>query len=478
MRKREISCPLARHAARHPDDPAIIAPDGSVVSYAALDRLAGRAEAGLEEEGLKADHRLAIHAGPGPEMIALLLACFRRGVVAALINQRLPASAVIDACELVNARILVTDADAPVSAHSRQHSLKRLLRDRPDGLYDRDAIWQLDAPANIVFTSGSTGDSKAVLHSLDNHVCSASGSRANIPLERGDRWLLALPLYHVGGLAIVFRCLLSGGTITIPHRDEDLAESVRRRRPTHLSLVSTQLKRLLDAPDALPLSSLRAVLLGGSAIPSTLIDRALERGLPIHTSYGMSEMASQITTTRPGADRQELATSGYLLPHRELRIEDDRILVRGETRFLGYVQGDELIQPFADGGWFATGDTGFLDAEGRLVVTGRADEMFISGGENIQPLQIERALAAIDGIDSAVVVPVPDPTYGQRPFAFLDADRKLDPEDVSRRLRETLPGYMIPVDYHALPDHAPGALKLSRPDLTQLARDLRGDTLT
>ena len=130
------------------------------------------------------------------------------------------------------------------------------------------------------------------------------------------------------------------------------------------------------------------------------MDEALARGLPIHTSYGLTEMASQVTTTPPGASPGELRTAGRVLPGREVSISGGgEILVRGETLFAGYVDGEKVDRPLDADGWFHTGDLGDLDEDGYLRVLGRSDNLFISGGENIQPEEIEEALCSLEGVE-------------------------------------------------------------------------------
>jgi O-succinylbenzoic acid--CoA ligase len=349
----------------------------------------------------------------------------------------------------------------------------------------------LDREATLVFTSGSTGTPKAALHTLRNHVASAAGSNANIPVDPGDRWLLSLPLYHVGGLAILFRCALGGASVAIPDPETSLADSIETGRPTHLSLVATQVRRLLDRGPtgraeggsgeeggALP-GRVRAVLVGGGPVPAALLDRAVSAGWPVHATYGCTEMASQVTTTPPGASRADLATAGRLLPHRALRIDADaetsagsetgpgEILLGGAVLFRGYVepdgQGDMRLDPARDeNGWYPSGDRGRIDAEGRLRVIGRVDRMFISGGENIQPEEIEAALEQAHGIDRVVVVPVRDAEYGRRPVAFVrSAD--WDPAGWRRHLAARLPAFKIPDAFEPLPAQAvEGRMKVDR----------------
>ncbi len=461
------TCPLAHFARSTPDNVALITPDGETVTFRELDRRVSDAAQGLDEQMIVRGERVAIHAPLGPDLITLLLACFRRGVVAAPINLRWPAGSIKSECASIRAEKIIVNQRLEISESIRQIRLDDVLSGSSNG--SADAVWDLTAPATIVFTSGSTGASKPVLHSLGNHVYNAEGSCTNIGIEPADKWLLALPLYHVGGLAILFRCILPGATIALPSEGELITDAIDRLRPTHLSLVATQLGRMLDRGFGPGARDLKAILLGGSAIEPDLIDRSLDQGLPLHVSYGMSEMSSQITTTPAGADRETLATSGRVLPFREISFDNDHILVRGETRFLGYINGEALEQPFDAEGWFRTGDTGHLDDLGRLVVTGRVDDMFISGGENIQPGRIERALTAIPGIVSAVVVPVPDDDFGRLPVAFVKKASVIRVEEIARRLRETLPGYMIPVAWFALPEDPASSMKRSRRDLEALA---------
>jgi O-succinylbenzoic acid--CoA ligase len=184
-------------------------------------------------------------------------------------------------------------------------------------------------------------------------------------------------------------------------------------------------------------------------------------------------MASQITTTAPGASLDELRTAGRRLPHRRLRIDDGQIMVAGAPLFQGYVTPDGLDAPRTDDGWYPTGDRGRIDASGRLHVLGRGDRMFVSGGENVQPEEIETALERIDGVGRAVVVPVPDPEYGRRPVAFVRTTAPRSPSELRTALAATLPGFKIPDAFHPLPpDATQTGLKIDRERLRNRARKL------
>ena len=237
-------------------------------------------------------------------------------------------------------------------------------------------------------------------------------------------------------------------------------------------MVATQLYRLIQE-DGSKNETLKALLLGGSAIPASLLEAAHARGLPVHTSYGLTEMASQVTTTPPGASPAALQTSGLVLPHRQLRIAPDgEIWVRGETLFQGYVEERAVPTSVDASGWFHTGDTGALDEEGYLHVQGRKDNLFISGGENIQPEEIEHALTHLEGVARAVVVPVPDPEFGFRPVAFVQtrAGWQKSLSDLGSCLEQSLPRFKIPVAFLPWPEERDrAAMKVDRHVLKTLA---------
>jgi O-succinylbenzoic acid--CoA ligase len=212
--------------------------------------------------------------------------------------------------------------------------------------------------------------------------------------------------------------------------------------------------------------------MGGGPVPPSLVDEALARGLPLHTSYGLTEMSSQVTTTRPGASLEELRTAGRVLPNREVSIsEEGEILVRGETLFAGYAEGEKLDRPLEAEGWFHTRDLGEIDESGYLRVGGRMDNLFISGGENIQPEEIEEALCRLDGIDEAVVVPVLDEEFGARPVAFVRAAGR-KPEELAQELEPLLPRFKIPISFYPWPEEAPRDMKADRAALGERARRL------
>jgi O-succinylbenzoic acid--CoA ligase len=201
------------------------------------------------------------------------------------------------------------------------------------------------------------------------------------------------------------------------------------------------------------------------------VDGALARGVPVHTSYGLTEMASQVTATPAGASREKLRTAGRVLPHREACVSGEgEILVKGETLFAGYLREDGPDLPLDDGGWFRTGDLGEMDADGYLRVLGRRDNLFVSGGENVRPEEIEEALLRIPGVEEAVVVPVPDAEFGHRPVAFVRLSGAAG--DIAGALGPVLPRFKIPKTFHDWEGAA--GMKPDRAALKERANRLAG----
>lgn len=458
-----VRCPLREAAQSTPEALALLSPSERW-TYADLERRVAATAAQMAAVLPPGTAPVGIYLANSPAYLVLLWVLFRLGRPACLFSTRVPAERVASLLAETGCAALITDVDeVHQAADSRVYHSHDVLADDASGAsVAAPVLLPTDRPATVVFTSGSTGSPKAALLTVGNHVFNALGSNRNIPLVPGDRWLLALPLYHVGGLGIMVRCFLAGATVVLPWPKEALGHALDAGGITHVSLVATQLLRLMRDETAPALDGLKAMLLGGSAIPASLLDEAVARDLPVHTTYGMTEMASQVTTTPPGASVALLQTSGRVLPYRELRIaEDGEILVRGPALFRGYLDGGQLRSAVDADGWFHTKDLGTLDADGFLHVRGRKDHQFISGGENIQPEAIEHALVQIDGVRRAVVVPVPDDEFGQRPVAFLDAEPFPEEAVLHRRLAALLPRFMIPDAFYPWPEPA-GGMKIDR----------------
>jgi O-succinylbenzoic acid--CoA ligase len=285
-----------------------------------------------------------------------------------------------------------------------------------------------EGTAVIIGTSGSTGVPKGVELSAAALRHSARASMDRVGARPGERWLCCLPVTHVAGLQVLVRSLTGGTEPVLAERADP--ETVASAGCAYVSLVPAQLQRLLQA--GVPLTGYSSVLLGGAAAPAGLLTAARDAGVPVVTTYGMTE-------TCGGCVYDGVPLDGV---RAEVR-DDGRIWISGPVLFSGYLGGSRAP---ADG-WFRTGDLGALDAAGRLAVRGRADDVINTGGHKVVPGEVAAALQACPGVREAAVVGQPDPEWGERVVAVVvPADPGAPPalELLRRHVREQLPRYAIP----------------------------------
>lgn len=431
-------CPLAAWAHDAPHAPALIT-DAFTWSAAAFDREVAHTCASLHALGIRARSRVAFVAEKSPHTLLALLALLRLKATACLLSPREPLSQHREFSTSCSATHWIDPATLP-----------KPKRPNNGATIDEQCI------ATMLRTSGSSGAPKVACHTFAQHQLSAQGAAPALGYAQGSRLLLSLPLFHVGGLALFFRALCCRATAILT--EHSLNEALAHFAITHASLVPTQLYRWLQEKNTSPAT---AFLLGGAHASDTLLKRAQEAGIRAFHSYGLTEMSSLVTL----ASHPCCTEVGYPLPHRELKLSPSgEILVRGGTLFSGYWDPQTRTPhlPLANG-WFATKDLGAWTDQG-LCYIGRKDRQFISGGENIQPEEIERALLAIEGIVDAVVLPTPDEEFGHRPMAYVqDAVPERDPQALSERLQDVLPRFKIPRKILSLPTS--GGMKIRYSEL-------------
>jgi O-succinylbenzoic acid--CoA ligase len=293
----------------------------------------------------------------------------------------------------------------------------------------------IDVPAHVVLeTSGSGGTRRSCVLTWDNVAAAIAASRVRLGNGPEDRWLLCLPLHHVGGISILWRSFEAGGTVVLePGFDASrVARQLAAGAATFASLVPTMLHRVLGVHSG-PYRDIGAVLVGGAGAGTRLLDRALDAGLPVLSTYGMTETCSQIATVAPGRARRDLGTVGTPLSGMQVSVLSEtgepcppgrigRIVVSGPAVSPGY-----LGEP-PRAGAHATGDLGSFDAEGRITVAGRANDVIISGGENVVPGAVAEVIEAHPAVHRCVVFGAPDPEWGQVVVAAVVGDDLDDAE--------------------------------------------------
>ncbi|NDE82957.1 MAG: hypothetical protein EB051_05035, partial [Chlamydiia bacterium] len=353
-------CLIDRIKHQDPDIAAVIT-DEIIYTYKEIDEKIWQTAQILEKAGIRRGDRVGFLGKNKLETICIMFALARLEATSCPISTRMPEGQQRNYLQKVGA-VFYIDVDTCSITN---------ITDRSTVFVDTPPLFSLLA------SSGSTAEPKVVAHSYENFCYSALGSNLALGLSRSHRWLMSLPLYHVGGIAIAFRCFLAGATLVFSERP--LLESLIFYTISHLSLVPTQLYRLLKEPGLTSLDHLQAALIGGASLSEELFHLAQARGMKIFFTYGMTEMSSQITMDRYQPRGSKL-TAGLVLPYRQMKIEEDgEIYVQGPTLFQGYwTQENTLSLPLKDG-WFATGDIGSLNPQGNLLVMGRKDNMFISG---------------------------------------------------------------------------------------------------
>ena len=371
---------LLRAAAIAPERAALHGPSGEL-SYAALAARARAIAGALRERGVRGGERVAIELPPGEEFAAALHACLLIGAVAVPIDLRLGAE-----------------------ERARRAGCAQLVL---DGLLDgapltAPATPAPDAPATLMYTSGTTSEPRAVSLTYGNWLANALGSAVALGLDLRERWLCPMPLAHVGGLSILIRSAIYATSVVLHERfdtDAVLAALMsERERITLVSLVPTMLARLLEAGLHRP-PTLRWALLGGGPIAPALLERARVAGVLVAPTYGMTEACSQI------------ATHGWPLPGVEVRLSaEGEVLVRGAVVAPGALAAD---------GWLHTGDLGRVDDRGRLAIIGRKADTIITGGENVAPAEVEAVLLEHPAVGDAAVNPRVDPEWGEAVVASV-----------------------------------------------------------
>jgi O-succinylbenzoic acid--CoA ligase len=328
----------------------------------------------------------------------------------------------------------------------------------PESSLNEPGRIDFEQEAAVIYTSGTSGRAKGARITNGNLWFSAIASALHLGHYPDDVWLAAMPLFHIGGLAILFRGVIGRVPVVLQERfDPEAVLGAVDDGATLLSVVPAMLQRLLDARGDAPWPPhLRCVLLGGSAAPPRLVAECARRGITIAPTYGLTEATSQVTTLLPDQAPRKPLSSGLPLPLTELRIatptgvgrpsEVGEIEIQGPAVFAGYLGDSSAGSHLMADGWFRTGDAGHLDDDGYLYVVDRRDDLMISGGENVYPAEIERVLTEHPSVLDAGVIGVADEPWGSRPVAAVvwsgapDRARR----ELLHHCQQHLPGYKIP----------------------------------
>lgn len=409
--------------------------------------------------GLELSSRVSVLSKNNLEMVILFFALQRLGVSVVLHNTRLTVGDWRGQAELASVGCGFVSAEfKEIAPFERVYLLPELDFGADFDLADSPVV-DCEKESVVIFTSGSTGVGKGVRLSLRNLISNAQASNQVNDLAIGDTWLASLPFFHVGGLCILFRTILAGASSLVTELHNANETFLRLGEVSHVSLVPPVLEEILEIKGGYEkIKRLKNILLGGSPSDDKLLEKITQ--LPIRTSYGMSETSSHISILDKNETYQiqDLQTSGKLLNGVEVKISSEgEICLRGPSIFKGYLgQDDRKIDQ-----WFFTGDLGCIDSKGRLIIEGRKDRTIISGGENINPKQIEDLVLAISGVKQAAVIGVADMKWGARPYLFVVVEKGFLLSSLTKVLMQKLPKYKVPdkiISLNALPKTAIGKI--------------------
>lgn len=329
-------------------------------------------------------------------------------------------------------------------------------------------VFKSDWVASIMYTSGTTGKPKGVLQTFGNHFYSAVSSALNLGLSPADKWLCVAPIFHISGFSIIMRGLIYGMTVRLVEkfRAEEIERILANEAVTIMSVVPFMLKKLIQQQNKTNThynSAFRCMLLGGGTIDRETLEACLQRSIPVVQCYGMTETCSQIVALRSADALLKLGSVGQPLFSTQLKLsKDGEILLKTPALTPGYLNLPDKLPSKTIDGWYRTGDIGHLDKEGYLYIDGRADEMLISGGENIFPQEVEQVYQRYPQVNEVVVVGQNDSVWGQVPVAFVVSDRRLSTTKLMNYGYEHLARYKVPQHYifvSELPKNASGKIR-------------------
>lgn len=463
---------VAASAARHPDRTAIVDEAGSI-DWATLDHRTDALAHGLRATGAGPDTTVGLLCRNNRSFVEALVATAKVGADAVLLNTGFAGPQLGEVAGREGVTLLVHDASFSTMleradlgegvAHlAAPDELDALIADAPDTAPEPPAR----QGGVTILSSGTTGTPKGAHRSPESTASrSGAGSQlgmlARVPLRSGATTLVSAPLFHTWGLSGLLVAAFMSSPIVLRERFDpaDVLATIERERVDTLVAVPVMLHRILELPEderaRVDTSSLRVVFLSGSALPGDLATRWMDAfGDNLYNLYGSTEVAA-VAMAGPSDLRAAPDSAGPVLPGVQVRLIDHddaevppgevgRIFVQTGMMFEGYTGGG--TKPVVDG-HMSTGDLGRIDADGRLHIVGREDDMVISGGENVQPQEIEDVLLLRDDLHEAAVVGVADDDLGQRLVAFVAAVDPASPpgtEELRTWVRERLAGYKVP----------------------------------
>ncbi len=444
----------------------------------------------LKRRGVRKGNRIAIYGDNSIEYVLLIAALWRTGAIPVPINIKLLPKDITEIIRFAKCSHLLI-----------QDKFKLKLTDKLTKLIEfpsidwdikKENVKELEIDENstgvIIFTSGSTGQPKGVMLPFNSLINSAKNANHLLKQSSGDSWLASLPFYHIGGFSTITRSFLYGTSLIIPDslKTEDIAKAIKNYSPTIITLVSTQLKRLIENK-VKPGGYIKYVLLGGGQIEPKLIYEAARKGWKVSNVYGSSETSAFVTANSFETILAKPESVGLPLSRNKVKIIDENgneananssgeILIKSSALMSGYLFDENETKKKLKDGYFYTADIGYLDDDGFLFVLARRTDLIISGGENIIPFEIENAIKQIPAVSEVCVVGIEDKNWGQILTAAVVTKNNLDLtyKELKEYLLDLLPSFKIPKNIFIVDELPKTSLgKIKRDEVISLLLNMR-----
>lgn len=413
----------------------------------------------FQDRNISSGDRIAIYGQNDIDYVVNILALWQISAVPVPLNTRLNESELDELIKFANCSHVLARKDFAGQLKSiHEKIIEYPFEIRTNHNFSGSKNINSEDPAVIIFTSGSTSKSKGIILSYKSLFNSALNSNQLLRYTHSDRWLASLPFYHVGGFSIISRALVFRIPLIMPDSlsIDDLINAINKYQPTFISLVAAQLKIIVDE-GIRPNPELKNCLIGGGFSEIEILKSAYELGWPVNVVYGSTETSSFVTALLKDELIIKPNSVGRAVPTNKIQIVDDEgnelkpfevgeVTVQSNAFMLDYLNSDETSEVIKDG-FYNTGDIGFIDDDGYLFIHGRKNYLISSGGENVNPVEVEKALLMQPSISEAVVFPLKDKHWGEIIAAAVvlkKGSSELTYEEIKLFLLENLSGFKIP----------------------------------
>jgi len=442
-----------------PERKIVIHSQDESISYQSLNFKVNLAAKHLRKSGIAPGDLVAILSDNSPDFVVSILALWMIEAIPVPINIKLSASEIeeqlkILECKFVLAEYSLKEKISFAGINKININLLYLTSDS----FDVDFRYNETRTAIIMFTSGSSGKPKAVELSFSNLIQSAKIGNKYLKQTKEDRWLASLPFYHIGGFSIIFRALIFGTEIILPNnlKLQSIIQTINQLKPTLISLVSSQMSELLKN-NIHPDDELSHVLLGGGFIDSNLMREALHKGWNVSKVYGSTETSSFVTVLSPDEFKVKPESVGKPIPPNEIIIYDENrnelpnntegeIAIKSPAVMKGYLKDDTATKNKLFNGVYLTGDIGYKDPEGYIHVVNRRSDLIVTGGENVNPAELEEMIMKFSKVKEVCVFGIDDVTWGQKIAAVIvsQTSEKFEIEELEDFLKNKIASFKIP----------------------------------